>query len=310
MRYFLGVDGGQSSTRAAIGTASGRVVSRAVGAPCRRATSGEGAAQFRAGILELLANALSSAGLPPGTSFDAACFGMSGGAEDKRRILVEIVPSAAIEVTDDAEAALEGAIADGPGLIVIAGTGSMALARDCGGSMARSGGWGYLFGDEGGAFDIVRSALRAALGSEEGWGKPTSLAGMFLESTGASSVNDALHRFYDADWPPSRVAGLAPLVDQAARAGDRAANEVLAAAGTSLGAIALRAVEALGTSQSELTAFMAGGVFRCERVRATFSASMQEAGLSVGRPAHDATVGALRLAYRLRDLDVALEECR
>ena len=61
---------------------------------------------------------------------------------------------------------------------------------------ARAGGWGYLFGDEGGGFDIVRQALRAALRLEEGWGRATSLRAMLLEATGARDANALLHRFY------------------------------------------------------------------------------------------------------------------
>jgi len=109
-------------------------------------------------------------------------------------------------VTSDAFIALSGATAGGPGLVAIAGTGSIAFGRNAAGRTARAGGWGYLFGDEGGAFSIVRQALRAALRHEEGWGAPTELRPALLEATGAASANDLLHRLYTAEFTRQRIA--------------------------------------------------------------------------------------------------------
>ena len=100
---------------------------------------------------------------------------MSGGPEDKQAILREILPADVVVVTDDAVIALAGATAGEPGIVTIAGTGSIAFGRNAAGRTARIGGWGYIFGDEGGGFDIARQALRAALRAEEGWGPPTAL---------------------------------------------------------------------------------------------------------------------------------------
>src|SRR5208282_6278819 len=96
-------------------------------------------------------------------------------------------------VTTDAAIALSGATATGQGIAAIAGTGSIAFGRNAEGRTARTGGWGYIFGDEGGAFDIARQALRAALRMEEGWGPETALRRMLLEATGAATVNQAQH---------------------------------------------------------------------------------------------------------------------
>src|ERR1022692_4399769 len=97
-----------------------------------------------------------------------ACFGMSGGPEDKQAILQQIRP-ADVVMSDDAVIALAGATAGEPGIVTIAGTGSIAFGRNGTGSIAfgrnaagrtaRTGGWGYIFGDEGSGFDIARQAL-------------------------------------------------------------------------------------------------------------------------------------------------------
>ena len=218
-QLFLGVDGGQSSTRAVIGDATGTILARVAGGPCNHVGDDDGVAKLRRIAGALLRDALRAAGLPQGTEFEAACYGMSGGPADKRDILTEVTPAGAVEVTNDADVALTGATGGGPGIVVIAGTGSIALARDRDGNQARCGGWGYLFGDEGGAFDIVRRALRQALAAEEGWGRETALRRELLAATETTTANEALHLFYTSAWPRKRVAGLAPLVDRLAEQG-------------------------------------------------------------------------------------------
>ena len=307
-RLFLGVDGGQSSTRAVIGDESGRVLSRAVGSPCNRATPGAGEAKLKETTKRLLRDALKRAGLPAESEFEAACFGMSGGPDDKRSLLVGLMTAASVEVTNDAETALDGATGGGPGIVVIAGTGSIALARDRAGNLVRCGGWGYVFGDEGGAFDIVRRALREALAAEEGWGPSTGLGRALRRATGSGTVNEAMHRFYDHDWPRSRIASLAPLVDEIAEQGDGRAQAVLQAAGEALAALAVRAARALPEALPGQDVYPCGSVLNSARVRAAISDGLRNAGFTVGQPAHDAATGALLRAYRARGLHVAVME--
>ena len=89
--------------------------------------------------------------------------------------------------------ALAGAHAGEPGIITVAGTGTISFGRNAAGKYARAGGWGYVYGDEGGGFDIVRQAVRAILRYEEGWGPPTLLTAKLLEATGMKLANDLLH---------------------------------------------------------------------------------------------------------------------
>ena len=89
----------------------------------------------------------------------------------RRPLVPELLSAVHLSVSHDALIAYVGACGGEPGVVVIAGTGSIAFGRGSDGREARAGGWGYVFGDEGGAFDIVRQALRAALRFEEGWGR-------------------------------------------------------------------------------------------------------------------------------------------
>ena len=167
-------------------------------------------------------------------TFEAACLGLSGGPDDKEALAKETIRAERYLITHDAHIALAGATGGEPGIIVIAGTGSIVFGRNAAGVTARAGGWGYVFGDEGGAFDLVRQALRAVLRNEEGWGPPTALREALLEATGARDANQLLHLFYTDEYPRDRVAGWAKLVDQAARAGDAVAGDILGSAAQAL----------------------------------------------------------------------------
>jgi N-acetylglucosamine kinase-like BadF-type ATPase len=239
-RIFLGVDGGQSSTTALLGDDTGRVIGFGRGGPCNHVSAAEeGRAKFLDAIGGCVRQACELAGLA-GAQFESACLGFSGGPADKESLVREMLSAKHILVTDDALVALIGACAGEPGLVTIAGTGSIAFGRNREGRTARAGGWGHVFGDEGGAFDIVRQGLRAALCFEEGWGPQTNLLGILLNATGAASANEMMHLFYTADWPRSRVATLGELVDQAAIGGDRAACAIMDRAALQLAELAGR----------------------------------------------------------------------
>src|SRR5689334_18641338 len=157
MKLFLGVDGGQSGTTAVIGDEHGSVLGTGEAGPCNHAGMAEGRAKLERAVAASVGEACREAGLDSSTvEFEAACFGMSGGPEDKEAILAAMLRTRRLVVTTDAVTALAGATANGQGIIVIAGTGSIAFGRGSDGRGVRAGGWGYIYGDEGGAFDIGR----------------------------------------------------------------------------------------------------------------------------------------------------------
>lgn len=308
-RYFLGVDGGQSRTTALIGDEQGRVLGIGIGGPSNHAAAaGEGRTKFISAMETCLKAASAQAGLQAGAiHFESACLGFSGGPHDKEALLHTILPSDKVTVTDDALIALAGATAGEPGLIVIAGTGSIAFGRNAGGCTARAGGWGYIFGDEGGAFWIVGQALRAALRMEEGWGPPTALRSALLEITGASSANELLHRFYTAEFPRPRIAGLAKLVDEAAEKGDEIAREILMDGARQLAAIATAVRRQLFPAGEAVQVSYAGGVFRCAAILARFRRLLEAGqGARIEAPLYGPAAGALLEAYRTAGLQCEL----
>jgi len=297
--YFLGVDGGQSSTTALIGDEDGRVLGFGKGGPCNHVSGPEARERFMTAIGGCVRQALSHAGLADGQTFEGACFGFSGGAGDKQALLTEMFTVEHRHVTHDAMIALAGAHGGGPGLIVIAGTGSIAFGKNADGKIARVGGWGYVYGDEGGGFDITRQALRAALRLEEGWGPPTELREKLLAATGAPNANDLMHRFYTTTWPRPKIAALSKLVDEAAANGDTIARDILNGAAQQLAGIAVACRRlAVGTEQDAAVAPI-GGVFNSARLRDDFVSRVQAVpGMTVIEPKYNPAAGALLEAYR------------
>lgn len=296
--YFLGVDGGQSSTTALIGDASGRIVGAGRGGPCNHVGAAEGRTKFVNAIEACVGAATRQAHLRD-VKFRAACLGFSGGPADKEAILHEILPADRIVVTHDALIALAGATAGEPGLIVIAGTGSIAFGRNGAGRTARAGGWGYIYGDEGGGFDLTRQALRASLRFEEGWGPPTSLREKLCQAAGARDANDLLHRFYTTEFQRPRIASLSKLVDEAAQEGDAVALGIVRNAAQQLAAFA-GAVRRQLFQPGELARVAAiGGVFGSASLVEQFRTLVElEEANRFGPPAYGPAAGALLEAYR------------
>jgi len=308
MRIFLGIDGGQSSTTCFLGDENGRVVGVGRAGPCNHVRAEMGRDRFLSAVGESVQAALDAGGVPRKTRFAAACLGLSGGPEDKDALARELIRAERYLITHDAAVALTGATAGGPGIVTIGGTGSMAFGRNAAGKTARAGGWGYVFGDEGGAFHLVRQALRAALRYEEGWGSGRALRDTLLAASGAPSANDLLHRFYTDEYPRGRVAAFAPVVDEAARAGDEAALVILRAAGDALAMFTAAVRKQLFTEVEPVDVRYSGGVFQSTPVRARYEVLVElDGACRVSARAMVPAAGALLEAYKLAGVTCTLK---
>lgn len=299
-RLYLGIDGGQSSTVALIANEHGQIIGRGRGGPCNHVGSAAGRAKFLSAVGDCLAQAYHAAGIDSQpVKFSAACLGFSGGGEDKLAYVHELIKSDKYKVTHDAEIALTGATAGEPGIIVIAGTGSIAFGRNGEGRMARAGGWGYIFGDEGGGFDIARRALRAALQYEEGWGRETTLHDLLIKGSNAATANQLMHSFY-ADLRREEIATLAQTVHEAATDGDGVAQKILGDAAAQLAWYVQGVYHNLFRAGETVPVAYIGGVFRSIFIRDQFAQSIQsQIGCSSGPPLLSPAAGALLEALRL-----------
>jgi len=258
-----GVDGGASSTTCVIADETGRVLGVGRGGPIDHLYLPAGRKRTREAIGEAYASAARQArprrtlrvvvagltGLEPGSAESSAAV----------RILKSVTRAEVVLATWDAEIAFFGATGGGPGVMVIAGTGSVALGRNAVGQTARAGGYGYLIDDAGGGVSIGQAALRAALRSGEGWGPKTVLTDVFRTRLGGWP--EIRQRVYGEGRGRALLASLVPAVEEAARDGDTVARTILADAGRSLADLAAGIATRLGMQGETFDLFLVGGVF-------------------------------------------------
>jgi len=301
--FYLGVDGGQSSTVALIGDENGVVVGYGVGGPSNHVEGPGGHEKLRNAVIASVGAAWE--GSPYGGAgkrwphFESAFFGMTGGAKDKREIIGELIQARELDVSHDAITALIGATEGNPGIIVIAGTGSIAFGLNARGQTARAGGWGYVFGDDGSAFGLARDALRAALRFEEGWGPATELRERIIRFSEASDLDAALHKWYTVEFSRPRVASFSKQIDEAAAAGDRMAREILRHGAAQLLLLVEHVRPRLFPPEQTVLVSYGGGVWKSKIVRNRFKKLLEAQGnYHVIPPVLGPAAGALLAAYR------------
>jgi N-acetylglucosamine kinase-like BadF-type ATPase len=225
---YIGVDAGGSHTAVVIGDGELHVLARAEG-PASRVSPGA-AGTSAAVIVELVRRAAKQAGcaLPAaGMVVGAAGAGREAEQHELEAALEPAGIADQVRVIGDGEIALTAAFGNAPGILVSAGTGSIAYARDPAGRLHRNGGYGWQMGDEGGGYWLGRWALTEAGAAHDGRGEGSTLATRLLTGLGLHEFDDLIR--WAATATPMQVAGLAPHVLNAAVEGElvarRAVNE-------------------------------------------------------------------------------------
>ena len=300
MGIFLGIDGGGTKTSCVIGdetsvlasaTAGGSNVVRLGEAKAREALS--------AAILE----ACAAANIKP-AKISRTCVGLAGAGRPEisklvRRLLGELV-AGEIYVVGDMVIALQAAFGSGAGVMVIAGTGSMAYGRDSSGNTLRAGGWGFSIFDEGSGHWIGRSAIAAIMREYDDTGDENSVLMDNIKKSWGLNTREQLVLAANASPNPD-FAALLPAVLSASDFGDAQARSILTQAGTELARLAKIVIRRLFSVGDNVPVAMTGGVFsNCALVRQVFYNSLRSeypncsVNLSVIEPVH----GALELARK------------
>jgi N-acetylglucosamine kinase-like BadF-type ATPase len=203
-----------------------------------------------------------------------------------------------VQVVGDTVIALQAAFGDGPGVVTIAGTGSIAYGRDASGHNSRSGGWGFAISDEGSGQWIGRTAVGAVLRWQENGERPGLLA-VIEKAWQVCSLNDLVRMANSL--PPPDFSALFPLVLSAANSGDAGARGVLTRAGTELSDLTKSVIQRLFSRAGNVPVAMVGGVFRQSAlVRQVFynNLAAEFPNATVNPTVVEPVLGALELARR------------
>ena len=168
------------------------------------------------------------------------------------------IPARHYLLTSDAAIALAAAVRNAPGIIVIAGTGSIAFARDDQGKLLRAGGWGIPFDDRGSGYDLGRKAVAAALEAFDGRGPHTLLMDRICQHLDLGDITEIVSKQLE----PQQVAALFPLVMEAAREGDLVARHLCDDAARDLADLAVALLKRAGWTRRSTPVVTTGGVFK------------------------------------------------
>lgn len=199
------------------------------------------------------------------------------------------------KLVGDQEIALYGALDGAPGIALIAGTGSICFGRADDGSVARSGGWGHLIGDEGSGYALGRDALIAVAKAWDGYGCPTRLTELLASEYAMTGQREIISYVYGGD--KSRIATLSRLVEQAARDGDPVSIAILRENAQKLSLLAAAVAQRLSLGKAQVA--MLGGMLENDTLLRRFFLEEMAANhpeLSCIPPRHDAATGAVMLA--------------
>ncbi len=271
--YYLGIDGGGTKTRCALGDET-RVLATSIVGGSNMVRLGEARAReaIHAGVRQVCATANILPDQIRSVSIGAAGAARAEIAAKIRAILAEVTP-ASVEVVGDMVIALEAAFGSGPGVIAIAGTGSIVWGRDAAGHAARAGGWGFAVSDEGSGHWIGRRAVSAILCSYDE-SQPTVLTEMVLDAWNLASLDELVQKANSL--PPPEFPRLFPVVLRAAEQGDGAALSVLGEAATHLSNLAAMVIRRVAAQPPYVPVAMTGSVFRqSSDVRRVFYNSLQ-----------------------------------
>lgn len=300
---FIGVDGGGSKTAAVVVDPTLHVHGEGLGGPSNHLRVGidEAAAEVRRAI----SAACTAAGVEPSAIEFAYC-GIAGSDHPKHRAtlvdaLRSFFPRNNFTIDSDARIALTGAIGPGAGIVVVAGTGSVAFGRNESGTEARAGGWGPTLGDEGSGYSIARRGLSSIVRAFDGRGDVTLMTDLLCDRYGMCQPDELPYFVYSPSTHANDIAAYCRLVFDAARRGDPVARQILDEEGTELAETVLAVARRLALLHDEFPVAYVGGAFSAGRLLLDPLERRLHAeapGAKLQPPNETPVIGAARMALR------------
>jgi glucosamine kinase len=302
VKLLVGIDAGASHTEAVVARDVERVLARWQGGPgALRPGEESEVASLHARAVE---GVVRQAGLsePP----SAVVVGAAGAGREEVRLTVEKLLDRAlgkatrVRVTTDGEIALEAAFPGAPGIVVSAGSGSIAYARAPSGQLERVGGLGWRIGDEGSGYALGRAALNAIGLAADGRGAETELTDPILAAIGAGSLDQLVRWSLSAS--PGEIIALAQIVIDVADQGDAIAVGLSDQTAVDLAKHVETLLPSLGEVEPVRVALNGGLLRKGSPVRDSLTTILRESlAVEVLEDEVDPPLGALRLAARMTD---------
>jgi len=263
-KYIVGVDGGGTKTELVLIDRSGNVIGREKGGTTNfQVVGGKKLKEEISGCLVRLMNSTNI----PSHKLDQIFLGLAGaGRESDRKEITNLFSDTEFDgkvtVDSDAVVALAGAFGTAPGIIIISGTGAICFGMNHEGKVVRSGGWGYLLGDEGSGYFIGREALIAALKDFDGRGEKTTLRTEIERHFNLNSIDQIIPQIYQNKIDRVAIANLAPIVFDQAKQGDEHAEEIIRHSGRELGVLARAVAQKMNFMNEEIKVALIGSIFK------------------------------------------------
>lgn len=259
--YVLGIDAGGTKTVCYLADAEGRIIGEGRGGGANLQAHGE--LEVEKVLHAVIDQAIGDRAILP----SAVCLGVAGvDRPEDDRIVRGIMRRLGYKnhalVVNDALVALVAGLGDEPGVVLIAGTGSIAYGVNASGVAARSGGWGFVLGDEGSGYWIGRQALAAVVRDADGRGPHTDLTPLVLEHFNLPRVDGLVREVYDRGLQRQAIAAIGVVVERARAGGDIVAAEILTKAGEELTRAAASVISRLEMRGHTFGTVLAGGMFR------------------------------------------------
>ena len=309
LALIAGFDAGQTHTSCRLAAlhsdGSWQALAEGQGSGVTHLAAASGAERFQQALRSSLTAALAAAQLKPGTGLTAAGIGASGieaGSPVQSQATALAAQSLGLSsehavVVGDERTALAGAFEGGAGILVISGTGCIAVGSNGQGEMHRCGGWGWLLDGAGSAMDIGRDGLAVSVQMADGRLADSPLRPALWQALGADSAQAVKAAVVAPGFGAAGFARLAPVVDALAQAGDSHAQCVIAQSAEALALMVHSVAAQLHLAQPAVCG-VGGALRHLQQLRQGFRATLQQ-HLPAARlqdPAGDACSGALSLA--------------
>ena len=305
--YVLGVDGGGTWTRSVIMRTDGIIMGTGRAGPSNPITLG--VEKSLNNILESVEKARNVSSIEV---FQSSVLGLAGASRSRLGDeMLSRFPAffGEARIVSDACSALAGATGCKAGVVVIAGTGSIAYGVNENNEEAKAGGWGWRLGDEGSGYTIGNTAVIAALRAHDQSGPDTILREMIMAHLGLEKYDEVINWTYHRQREPRHFASIVPLVKMAERKGDMVAAQIMVDAGTQLGTVTQAVIKRLNLD-GDFPVACSGGVFKQpNRYNVAFEETVREIAPRCDfiEPLFSPTIGSAFLAIHSLGVDISDE---